>query len=129
MTEQRQTIFGEGGNCFSTCVAMLLDMDTNDVPNFCAEENNWWGKFQIWLVERHLFSIEVNQHTSMAMVPVGTLAILSGPGKRGLLHSVVGEFEGATTDNKSNWLFKCDPHPSDNYIESVEKVCFIVRQI
>ena len=124
---QRQTVLGIDGNCFSTCVAMILGMDIKDVPHFCAEKDDWWGKFQNWLVGRGMYAIELNQHTSMARVPVGTPAILSGNSKRGLLHSVIAEFSGVTNGDKSEWLFKYDPHPSDQFLESVETVCFIVQ--
>lgn len=130
MKPQKQTILGEGGNCFATCVAILLDIDVKDVPNFCWGKNNenWWEGFQKWLVDRGMFAIEVNQSTSMAPVPIGTIAILNGMGKRDLLHSVVGKYS-RIEDGKTIWEFLYDPHPSNNYIESADSLCFIVKAI
>lgn len=51
MRFQKQTAFGEQGNCFATCVAILCNMDLSDVPNFCAvtSEYAWFHHYCAWL--------------------------------------------------------------------------------
>lgn len=51
-----QTIFGTGrGNCFAACVASILELPIEEVPNFCAdtpEGENWYPPFQAWAAAR-----------------------------------------------------------------------------
>jgi hypothetical protein len=129
MTEHRQTIFGEGGNCFATCVACLLDLAVEDVPNFVTGED-WWEDFQKWLEEKNLFAIEIDcevQH--MRNLPLGQLAILTGEANRGLLHCVIAAYDGVDKNGYMQWRFIHDPHPDDTYIKKIEYICFIVRQL
>lgn len=55
-----QTVFTvPGGNCFSACVATLLELDLGEVPYFMGEEppdrpSDWFGHFAAWL-SRHGF--------------------------------------------------------------------------
>ncbi len=57
MTPQKQTIcnFTEG-NCFAACVASVLDLPLEEVPNFCVAEN-WMEVFQDWLAARGLAAV------------------------------------------------------------------------
>lgn len=44
-----QTRFGSpGGNCFSACVAMLLERKIDDVPYFMTNPDTWWERFEGW---------------------------------------------------------------------------------
>lgn len=52
-----QTVFTiPGGNCFSACVASILEIDLADVPYFMGEsftdDGSWWDRFTSWLTER-----------------------------------------------------------------------------
>lgn len=52
MIPANQTTFGSpGGNCFSACVASLLEIPTDDVPYFMGDEF-WWDRFVEWCAER-----------------------------------------------------------------------------
>jgi hypothetical protein len=43
-----QNAFGpEKGNCFSACVASILELPIDDVPQFMTSEN-WWHGFARW---------------------------------------------------------------------------------
>ncbi len=129
MTPQKQTIFGkQNGNCFATCVASLLDLPLSEVPNFCAEENDdWFALLQQWLGERGLFAIELKMVSEPFLCPVpdGTLAILTGMGARGLLHSVIGSYRLRAEQHV--WEHVHDPHPDDTFIDDVQNITFIVR--
>jgi hypothetical protein len=47
-----QTVFTvPGGNCFSACVASLLNILLNDVPYFMGDDT-WFDVFSKWLEPR-----------------------------------------------------------------------------
>jgi len=92
-----QTLFGnKNGNCFSACVASILDLALEDVPNFCAQPNkNWYRDFVDWCKTQELVA---RYSTNDPQV----LCIASGPSYRGSwLHAVVWD-RGMVHD----------PHPS-----------------
>lgn len=102
-----QTTFGvPGGNCFSACVASLLEMPIDDVPYFmgdCDEDGgggDWFDRFTEWLRGHGFYPVCLENY-----VPDG-LHILSGKSPRHpetqTLHSVVAN--GAAIVH--------DPHPS-----------------
>jgi len=95
-----QTTFGfPGGNCFSACVASLLELGIDDVPYFMGgvadgkgddDPCTWFDRFQSWLAAYGLWAVCFD--ASNEFVPSG-LHILSGKSPRGKksddLHSVV----------------------------------------
>jgi hypothetical protein len=57
MIEVEQTIFTiPGGDCFAACVASILELPINAVPNFPSEDGDetWWHSWQEWLKPRNL---------------------------------------------------------------------------
>lgn len=54
-----QTTFGHpGGNCFSACVASLLELPIEDVPYFMDEaKGKWHEQFDAWLAPRGLYAL------------------------------------------------------------------------
>ena len=100
-----QTTFGSpGGNCFSACVASLLEIPIEEVPYF-MDGGAWFERFAEWLRPRGYWPLCFKSSRD-GWTPAG-LHILSGKSPRELanpnaLHSVVahgGEIEH-------------DPHPS-----------------
>jgi hypothetical protein len=121
MTPIKQTIFGEGkGNCFATCVASILDLPLEDVPNFaCSPSEEWFGEFFNWLKARgysvvYLYHPEAGDVTKVDdKVPFSEafftpyLYIATGKSPRGdFLHSVVGQYDKVVHD----------PHPDNRGI-------------
>jgi hypothetical protein len=50
-------VFPEKGNCFSACVASILELPIESVPDFdndIKDDDSWLEKWQIWLRERGL---------------------------------------------------------------------------
>lgn len=113
MKPQRQTSFGgphdpDPGNCWSTCVAMLLGMDTRDVPNFCGlypdDDGTWFRRANEWLSERGVLLASFNSDpATWGEAYAHALCIASGPAARGHDHSVVWQHGKVLHD----------PHPSD----------------
>ena len=106
MTKVDQTVFVvPGGNCFSACVASLLELSIEDVPYFMGDEPagepfDWFGGFLSWLRGYGLWAIPLPIVNGWR--PEG-LYILSGKSPRGDFdHSVVAR--GLEVIH--------DPHPS-----------------
>lgn len=102
-----------GGDCFKTCVAMVLDLDQHALPNFCHLPD-WWQKFQAWLAERRLVAVEVNLYSGVLCRPTpGVPVILTGDSHTHPdgLHSVVG----VTAAEGFELLY--DPNPGGRFIK------------
>ncbi len=79
------------GNCFSACVASILEVSLEDVPHHVGED--WWERWQEWLAERNLGFLSV-QLTESGELPLGwypdSYALLAADSPRGpWLHCVV----------------------------------------
>jgi hypothetical protein len=88
-----QTTFGfPGGNCFSACVASLLEVPLEDVPQFMGDtlddDSTWYERFREWLAPRSLYPLCLKLGSEW--VPPG-FHILSGrsPRHATALHSVI----------------------------------------
>jgi hypothetical protein len=95
----------ELGNCFTACVASLLEMPLADVPLFVAEDE-WWDYFKRWLRERGWYPLMFETKPDASDAPEG-LYIAGGQSPRRpddpcALHAVIAR--GAKVVH--------DPHPS-----------------
>lgn len=132
MTPVGQTIFEDGkGNCLAACVASILDLPIEDVPNFA--ELDYFAGLHAWLTERKLQGIEVRfsdaAHCASAYFGYpGTPVLMWGDGPRFAAdgrrkqHAVVGEPNG----------YGCkllhDPHPSHTGLHAPIGVMWIVAK-
>lgn len=99
MTPVDQTVlWNPGGNCFSACVASLLDLGIDDVPYFMGDDQ-WWQRFEAWLLPRGYWPVSVPIDDEW--FPPG-LHILCGYTSKDALHSVVARGREILHD----------PHPS-----------------
>ena len=99
---------GHSGDCWRTCIASILEIDRDDVPNFVEidrdnpESIEWWEATQLFVREHGFALIEFNLSEGESWVP-SVATILTGRSPRGKWnHSVVGI--GRETVH--------DPHPS-----------------
>lgn len=91
-----QTTFGmPGGNCWSACVASLLELPIEDVPYFL---DDWPEKFNRWIEARGFYAVTIADER---FVP-GGYCIIGGHSPRGIPHAVVGCRDRIVHD----------PHPS-----------------
>lgn len=108
---------GQRGNCFSACIAALLNLPLQLVPNFYDTDETseqQWAVIQHWLAGRGWFSINYDyaqlwdwKRDGQLEIAVGSLGIISGFSPRGpWLHAVIGQI---TADG---WRLIHDPHPS-----------------
>ena len=110
MTPIKQTKLhseSQRGNCFAAAIASVLDMPLHAIPKFeeCKKEGEWQKVLFDWL---YLIGWDVEIDYKKA--PKG-FSIAGGTSIRGIKHAVVvkdGEFIH-------------DPHPSNDFIETVDE--------
>ena len=112
-----QNKIGYGGNCFTACIASILHLDINEVPNFCANSAlDWWDKAQAWLVERGYFLLDMKytlMNSSCCVIPSGVYAIISGKSPRGdWNHAIIGISD--MRNDKCVWRYVHDPNEQAN---------------
>lgn len=98
-----QTSFGDKqGNCLSACIASLLELAIEDVPNFCVDygDEHWQDATEEWLRKRGLalVSVQINEEVP----PWDFYWMAGGKSRRGVYHSVI---------YRAGELVH-DPHPS-----------------
>jgi len=105
-------------NCFRACVATVLKLPIEKVPEACDGATWNWEAFQEWLFNRHgMQAIEIGFGNGGTIYPIvkPVRCILTGPSPRPCpsgRHAVCGWFvgiEGFTLDH--------DPHPSQLWID------------
>lgn len=52
------------GNCFAACVASILELPLDEVPNYQSAEDGWWHEWQEWLAPRNLAFVGWNHPIS-----------------------------------------------------------------
>lgn len=87
-----QTVFGyPNGNCFSACLASILELPLEEVPWFMAE-GDWLSRVQEWLKPRGLYAACLLIDTTESPFYPPGWHILSGQSPRGdWLHAVVAQ--------------------------------------
>jgi hypothetical protein len=120
MNRITQTRFGTEGNCFQACIASIMEMPLDEVPDFVNKNDAWRQAFEIWLQKYglSLCVIEVGNvdgvRSVMGLPPTGWCIIL-GPTDRGF-HAVVGWC------CESVVYERFDPHPSRNGLQQYDCV-------
>lgn len=122
MTPSRiyQNTFGPYGNCQSACLATLLGVPLNEIPNFAqfAEEIGDDEAYQAqtkWLNERGWGILTVVRWQSLPWPPRHGYFIAGGVSPRGIRHAVI---------YKDGQLWH-DPHPDGGGIASVDDIDFL----
>lgn len=106
-----QTVLGEGGNCFSACLASILEMGIDEVPNFHGENvEDYWVSAKAWLAKQGwgIVSLALSEDFTPGML--GGWQIICGESPRGLMHATVWK------DGK----LVHDPHPDRTGIVTEE---------
>jgi hypothetical protein len=134
MIPVKQTVFTvPGGDCFAACVASILEVPLEEVPNFCAGGADWLFEANRWLGTRGLclFDIDLADNGSLRdchALANRMLVIASGKSPRGDWgHSVVARYV-ITEDGSEHALdYVHDPHPSYDYHDGpVQQItCFL----
>ena len=117
----KQTTFGKQGNCFPACIASVLEIPLEGIPNFCVEfPSKWHWEVNKWLSENHgvvLLTITPwDQDHVFPPFVVDTYHLMSGPSVRGHHHSIVA----------LNGKMVHDPHPDGHGLIEVKDWDFFV---
>lgn len=115
-----QTRFGAGeGDCFAACLASLLELSIEQVPNFCAdtsgEDTEWFTHVRAWLRGFRLTAVCMHGPPHPRQL-ADTFSIVCGSSARGLRHATI-------------WLGSSlvhDPHPSRAGLVEVEDTTVLV---
>lgn len=104
-------------NCFQACVATLLGIPIDEVPDACDGAKWDWDAFQDWLASRGLQAIEIGFGNGGTIYPVRqpVPCIVTGLSPRECTtgrHAVVGELLGL-----EGFRLLHDPHPSELWID------------
>lgn len=96
MQPVKQTIHdSKTGNCVSACLASLLDVELDTVPNFLAlhptSTATMWETVRLWLRQTHNKSLVTFKSDALIAASHGTLLLAGGrsPNTKGF-HCVVG---------------------------------------
>ncbi len=111
-----QTVFGKDkGNCYSACIASLLELEIDAVPCFVRDfRGKWYEEAQRWLGERGLMTLrivmpkEIKTGEDIRFDPLpDSLCMATGKSPRGEFgHCVVGKIYLGF-----NFQMTHDPHP------------------
>lgn len=132
MIQVDQTVFGfpgedgsPGGNCFSACVASILELPLLDVPYFMGD-NEWWERFRRWCVSRSVIptyqasyppALGYRDH-HLPHYMLGGLSPRAPAGRDDALHSVVAEGHRIVHD----------PHPDRTGLVNRQD-CIFLRKV
>ena len=91
----QQSITGARGNCFSACLASLLEVPIEDVPLFLWESGDgtifdWSERLDAWLKPMGLYALHFFSGQRPPRVMPGVLHIMTGISPRGRPHAVIG---------------------------------------
>jgi hypothetical protein len=127
-TVDQQILDQTHGDCFSACIASLLELPSEEVPNFMNKETRsvWFHAANLWLHSRGYHYIEVDYNLSESCwysTAPGAWCILIGDSPRdpGKHHAVVGQI----TNDGINMIH--DPYPDKTFLSGPPKLIgFIV---
>jgi hypothetical protein len=115
----QQTEFGHDGNCQSACLAMMLGLEIDQVPNFTRmglNGNELRDAMNDWLRPFGLWFITFVKWQGLPWPPKHGYFIAGGVSPRGVRHAVI------IKDGKL-WF---DPHPDESGIDDVTDVDVIL---
>jgi hypothetical protein len=104
MKPQEQTRKEKNGDCLRACIATLLEVNIEKVPDFALIEDDpalefpgFWIALQGWLREKGLWFLEMQLPANVPWMPLpyDGLCILFGETKNKIKHAVVGKVIGA----------------------------------
>jgi hypothetical protein len=119
MTPVDQVRDFEWGDCLQACLASVLDLKLNDVPDFIKIYGpKWFTELCVWLGKRGKYAIYVSTANSLIsyVYPQNLYWIGVGDGPRGVRHAVVCLHNEVVHD----------PHTSRGGLEEIEDALVIV---
>ena len=128
MNKVMQTIFtGPDSNCFQACIASILELPLEKVPNFCGLYDKYWLPKTIeWLKQKgynFVFGIK-----ETPIIPLGGLIILDGISPRfpDKFHASIYRLVNIT-DVNCEWVLAHDPHPDNDGVGTLKDWLYIYK--
>lgn len=129
MIPVQQTRFGKDGNCFSACLASILELRVGAVPNFAEKGERWFDSANAWAAKRGLRLVAVPAHElerldndawAETVLDEGCPSefIAAGPGPRSLKHAVVMRAGKMVHD----------PHPGGEGLKEIQWAYFVGKR-
>jgi len=102
-----QTRFSEDGNCFEACIASILEIPLEEVPDLkeCKDVYEWNKTINSWLKTKGLQYMEL-ETKEYPFYFIESYHLIIGHKERGIYHAVVG-LNGNVVHN---------PHPNTEFI-------------
>jgi hypothetical protein len=139
-----QTEFGQGrGNCLSACLASIMEIPVDVVPNFCYDGaddepfgllppgSTWLERLAHWLSNHGwgMMTVDWNEPPT-GWILANTYVIASGPNPDGIFHALVGHVDGGRLDHEKkqwHWDVKIlhDPNPSQRGITEIRDLIVV----
>jgi hypothetical protein len=117
-----QTVTGTSGNCMAACLASILELPIEAVPNFCdagPDDTDYWNACRAFLRQFGLgiMTLTFTDRAQWTQLRVGGYQIVSGPSPRieGMHH--------ATVWHRGQMVH--DPHPDGTGILKPEDMCVL----
>lgn len=112
-----QTKFGDKeGNCFAACLASLLEIPLEDVPDFYAQHRSgWYIAFNAWLRQFGLMPVMFNDLAEY--FPLDAYYLVGGESERGIPHSCIAR----------NGVIVHDPFPDGKGLKTISDYTFFIR--
>ncbi|NQT33228.1 MAG: hypothetical protein HQ594_06125 [Candidatus Omnitrophica bacterium] len=121
-----QTKFGKlEGNCFSACIASILECSIEEIPCFLEPKGTWYQKYKKWLVQYNLDFVAIsNWEGETKPYCPDVYCIVSGMSPRNLMHSVVflktemvhdPHPEGGGVKDITDWIYIVPKYPRLNH--------------
>lgn len=83
-----QTTFGKEGNCLCACLASILEIDIETIPN--PKHDDWQNEMNDWLIRHHgVYMVTINADGYFSKAMKDGLIIGAGYSCTGLMHAVV----------------------------------------
>lgn len=126
-----QTMHGEKhGNCFAACIASLLEIPLEDVPQF--GDNDWWLKEINEFLSHYGYAYFHTSINDMNMSWMGECyCILVGPNEDGVQHAKIGyhRMDQTEDEDEPNHSFY-EAHDPDTYRKAegmpIKEVGFLI---
>lgn len=133
MKKVYQTKFGSpDGNCFAACVASILEIGIDEVPDFKEGNGEWYQKYKQWLRNYAYDFIAIKGFDSedKDFCP-HVYSIVGGTSPRGLDHAVVyfgmemvhdPHPDGGGITDIQDWIYFVPMYPNLRTLELMEKL-------
>lgn len=126
-----QTELDRKGNCYSACVASILEIPIESLPNLHQWGRNWLIPFSK-AVHEHGYNLLIVRPSMITRMPYieGTYCILTGKSPRGRCNHAVVALGSCQDDGRFKIRMVHDPHPDNaGVLKPFVDITFFVKVV